>query len=434
MTSPGSPKTVAQSILEVLSHGHFVVPGCFAVMFLLYGSVLNTFTVFVDPMVQDLGCTRTTISFAMMIGAGGMGVAAPFAGTFMDRLGARPVMMVGAVMIGAGILITSRITALWQMYVLYSFVGFGLACATVIPCSLIISNWFVSRRGMAMGVMAMGTSTGGMLMSPIANWIIQNHGWRSAYVFSGAVILFIGFPIIAFLLKAKPSDAGLEPYFDSDVSDEAVDATGGLSVMESFSTAAFWQIAALMFIIGLVTSGVGVHIVPCLNDFGHAQDKSTLVWSITLLVMTVAKFLFGPIADRWGPKNAMAASCALMAISIALLTRGVSYEFAVVFAIIYGFGVGAPLTVNPLLVAGSLGVKNFGAIYGVLNLVSILGAALGPVSLAFASDANESYVPGLFVFMGLIALTGVVAYFIKSALQQAGASDRPQPAAADSGS
>lgn len=434
MTSPGSPKAVIKSILQVLSYGHFVVPACFLVMFLLYGSVLNTFTVFVDPMVADLECTRTKISLAMMAGAGGMGLAAPFAGTFMDRLGARPVMMVGALMIGIGILVTSRITALWQMYVLYAFVGFGLACATVIPCSLIISNWFASRRGMAMGVMAMGTSVGGMLMSPVANWIIQNHGWRAAYIFSSALILLIGFPIIVFLLPARPSDVGLEPYFDPGISDDTVEGNGGLSVMESFSTKAFWQIAAMMFIIGLVTSGVGMHLVPCLNDFGHPQTKSTWVWSCTLFVMTVAKFLFGPIADRWGAKNAMVASSLLIAVSIAILTRAAAYEAAVVFAILYGFGVGAPLTVNPLLVAGSLGVRNFGAIYGILNLISILGAALGPYSLGLSDQLRKSYVPGLYVYGGLMVLTGIIAYFIKSALKQVDFPAQPQPAAADSGS
>ncbi len=418
MNSARSFSDSVRAIWRVLSYGRFVVLSCFGVMFLLYGAVLNTFTIFLDPLVEDLGSTRGGISFAMMIGALGMGIAAPISGKLMDRLGARPVMIVGALMIGFGILIASMATALWQIYILYAFVGCGLAGATVIPCSLIISNWFASRRGTAMGIMAMGTSVGGMCMTPVANWIIQNHGWRAAYAFSGTVILTLGLSLIVFLLRPSPSEAGFEPYVDPDAEVDAGETGWGLTVAEAFSTTAFWQIAALMFIIGLVTSGLGTHIAPCLTDFGHTPTRAAYAWTITLGVMTVAKFLFGPIADRWGPKSAMTAACALMAVSVATLTLATSYSVVVLFALLYGFGVGAPLTVNPLLVGETLGVRHFGAVFGVLNLISIIGAAIGPVALGLASDAHGTYVPTLYVFVGLMALTGVIAAFINAAPQR----------------
>jgi MFS family permease len=388
-------------------------------MFLLYGAILNTFTVFVDPLVEALDTTRGQISIAMMIGAFGMGVAAPIAGIFMDRIGVKRIMIAGTLMIGFGILIASRVTALWQMYVIYAFVGIGLAAATVIACSLIISNWFISRRGTAMGVMAMGTSTGGMVMTPVANWIIQNHGWRTAYVFSGASILFVGLPIIIFLLRPRPSDAGLEPFVDPDLPADDVDTSWGLTAKEAFSAKAFWQIAALMFIIGLVTSGLGIHVVPCVKDFGHSPEKAAFVWTITLLVMTIAKFLFGPIADRWGEKQAMAGACLLVAVSILFLSFSTRYEVALLFGVLYGFGVGAPLTVNPLLVGKALGVRHFGALYGILNLISILGAAFGPVVLGLVVYDNlKSYLPGLYAFVVLMALSAVIAYLVSYAARE----------------
>jgi MFS family permease len=150
-----------------------------------------------------------------------------------------------------------------------------------------------------------------------------------------------------------------------------------------------------------------------MNDFGYTQTNSTTVWSITLGVMTFAKFAFGPIADRWGPKNAMAASCGLIAVAIAVLSRATSYEIAVVFAAIYGFGVGAPLTVNPLLVAETLGTKHLGAIYGILNLISIVGAAIGPVALGVVSDVRNSYLSALYFFIIFMVITAAVSYAIR---------------------
>ena len=427
----GSPRSFRKSLYatgRVLSYGNYIVPACFAVMFLLYGSVLNTFTIFVDPIVEDFETTRGRLSYAMMCGAMGMGVAAPVAGILMDRIGVRRVMFVGTLMVGLGILVASRATTLTHMYVIYAFVGCGLAGATVIACSLIISNWFVSRRGTAMGVMAMGTSTGGMVMAPVASWIIQNHGWRAAYVFSGVVILSAGLFVVGFLIKPRPSDAGLDPFVDPDLPAEEMDMSWGLTVKESLSAPAFWQIAALMFIIGLVTSGIGMHIVPCLTDLDHSPTKAAAIWSVALGVMTVSKFLFGPIADRWGPKNAMAASCALMSVSLVILSFAVRYEIAIVFGAMYGFGVGAPLTVNPLLVGKALGVKHFGALYGVLNLISIIGAALGPVTLGLVSDIRESYMLGVYAFVGLMALSGAIALFIGSAAPPAPGAYQPQAA------
>jgi MFS family permease len=406
------------TVVRVFTYGRCVVGASFAVMFLLYGAVLNTFTIFVDPMATDLGCGRGPLSVAMMTGALGMGAAAPIAGKLMDRIGAKPVMLVGALTIGVGILLASRATALWHLYIAYAFVGIGLAGATMIPCSLIISNWFISRRGLAMGIMAMGTSTGGMLMAPVANWIIQNHGWRAAYVFSGTVILTVGLSVIAFLLKPHPSDAGLEPYVGADDPARHINAGWGFSVTEAFRMRVFWQIAAVMFVLGVVTSGVGAHVVPCLTDFGHTPTRSAYAWSVTLFVMTVAKFSFGPISDRWGSKNAMAAACGLMSIALVVLSFATAYEIVMVFAVLYGFGVGAPLTVNPLLVGESLGVRNFGALYGILNLISIVGAAIGPVAMGVASDVQKSYLSILYLFVILMAVVGVVALFIRPAARE----------------
>jgi len=430
MNSSRSYKESLRMVKEVLCYGHYVVPSCFLVMFLLYGAVLNTFTVFFNPIVRDLDWSNTALSVAMAVGAIGMGITAPVAGILMDRIGAKPLMLTGTLLIGTGIMVASRTMYPWQIYIIYSFIGIGLACATVIPCSLIISNWFVSRRGLAMGIMAMGTSTGGMLVSPVADWIIRNHGWRTAYIASGTMILVVGLPIVAFLLRPHPSGAGLEPYVDPDIPSDGMNANWGLNVRESFSTPAFWQIAFLMFIIGIVTSGIGAHIVPYLETLDHSSTKSAVAWSVTLGVMTFAKFCFGPIADRWGPKNAMAASSFMVAVAIGVLSVAVSYKVAILFAVIYGFGVGAPLTVNPLLVSGALGVRNFGAIYGILNLISILGAAIGPVALGIVSDKRHSYLSALYVFVVLMALTAVIAYFIRPATKKGENACQPQPAGA----
>jgi len=396
-------------------YGYYVAFACFGIMFLLYGSVLNTFTIFLKPIVEDMGWSRGTLSVAMAVGALGMGVSAPIAGIFIDRIGAKPVMIVGALMIGGGILAASRIAYIWQIYVVYAFIGCGLASATVIPCSLIIQNWFVARRGMAMGIMAMGTSVGGMCMTPVANWIIYNHGWRTAYLVSGTMIFLIALPVIIFLLRTHPSEMGLEPLVDPDLPiNKESDNNWGLSVKEAFSTRVFWQIAVVMLIIGIVTSAIGVHCAPHLMDLGHSPSRAAWAWSLVLLVMTGAKFSFGPIADRWGPKNAMAGACVVVSIAVFVMSDATGYSTVVVFAVLYGFGVGAPLTINPLLTSGALGMRNFGAIFGILNLIAIIGSGIGPVWAGVVFDTRGSYSSVLYVFAVLMLLIAAIAFWITS--------------------
>ena len=418
MNSRSSLKDSLRTLWQVLSYGHYTVLACFGIMFLLYGGILNTFTVFLVPMVEDLGWDRKTLSYAMAVGAIGMGISAPIAGMLIDRMGAKRVMVAGAAMIGGGILVAGRISYPWQLYLAYSFVGIGLAAATVIPCSLVISRWFVSRRGMALGMMAMGTSVGGMFMTPVANWIIYNHGWRAAYTVSGIMILLIGVPIIAFLLKPEPLAAGFEPYVDANEPTEEGSSNWGLSVKEAFSTWAFWQIALVMLIIGVVTSALGAHYVPHLIALDHSPAKAARGWMLVLLVMTVAKFSFGPIADRWGARKATAGACVLVAVSIMIGTIATSNLYLIIFAALYGFGVGAPLAVNPILTSDALGMKNFGAIYGILTLISIFGAVVGPVWAGAVYDIKESYLSVLYIFAGLMALSGVIAYFISYATRE----------------
>ena len=170
-------------------YGFHVVTACFFLLFLCWGMVLNTFPIFVKPISVDMNWSRGALSLALLMGSVGSVLMAPIAGVLLDRIGARPVMATGAVIIGLGLLGGSLISQLWQLYIVFAVIGCGLMCSTAIPCSLVISNWFVSRRGAAMGVAFAGTSVGGMVMAPIANWIILNWDWRAAFVFSGITII-----------------------------------------------------------------------------------------------------------------------------------------------------------------------------------------------------------------------------------------------------
>jgi MFS family permease len=392
-----------------LFYGYLIVAACFVILFLVWGMVLNTFPIFLKPIAEDMNWGRGALAIALLMGSIGTAVAAPVAGIIIDRIGARPVMVAGALMIGLGLLVGSRITQLWQLYLVFVAIGCGLMCASIIPCSLIISNWFVSRRGTAMSGAFVGTSAGGMIMSPVANWIILNYGWRMAFALSGITILVVVIPVVLLAIRTHPSDVGLEPYRDAGDDTSDAEANWGVGVKQAFSLRSFWQIAAVMLIMGLVAGGLGNHSVAYLTDLEHSPDRAAFAWSMVMGVMILGKLSVGPLADRWSARNAMAGACVLFAVSIAILTFAQPYWIVLVFAALYGFACGAPLVLNPLLTGEYLGMKHFGALYGILNITGTVGGAIGPVGAGIYFDRQGTYLPVFYIFVAMMLVAALVA-------------------------
>ena len=409
-------------------YGYVVVAACFVVLFFVWGMVLNTFPIFLKPITEDMNWGRGALAMALLMGSVGTAVSAPIAGILIDRVGAKPVMVAGALMVGLGLLVGSRITQLWQLYLIFTVIGCGLMCSSIIPCSLLISNWFVARRGTAMSGAFVGTSAGGMIMSPVANWIILHHGWRTAFALSGIAILAVVIPVVLLAIRTHPAELGLEPYRDAGSAASGTEDEWGVGVKEAFSHRVFWQIAVIMLVIGLVTGGLGNHCVAYLTDLAHSPDRAAFAWSLVMGVMILGKLSIGPIADRWGAKNAMAGACLLFAASIAILAFAQPYWVALLFAATYGFACGAPLVVNPLLTSGYLGMKHFGALYGVLNIMGTVGGAIGPVGAGLYFDREGTYLPVFYLFIALIMVAMIVAISLRPLAARRGSREPSHPA------
>jgi MFS family permease len=130
-------------------------------------------------------------------------------------------------------------------------------------------------------------------------------------------------------------------------------------------------------------------------------------------VMIVGILLSGPIADRWGAKNAMIIDCILFTLSIVVLAWARPYSVVLLFAVIYGLALGAPLVINPLLAGHYLGMKHFGAIFGVLNVMATVGAALGPVGAGIFFDTQNTYLPVFYFFAALMLATALFSTLMK---------------------
>jgi MFS family permease len=247
-----------------------------------------------------------------------------------------------------------------------------------------------------------------------------NHGWRTAFACSGLAILVLVTPVILLVIRTHPSEIGLEPFGDAEATASGVGQHWGVNLRQALSVPAFWQIAAVMLLVGLATTGVGSHCVAYLTDLGHSPARAALAWSIVMGAMALGKLTFGPVSDRWGPSIAMAAASVLISASIGILMFAKPFWVVLAFAATHGFAVGAPLVVFPLLIGEHLGMRYFATIYGVLNVVSTVGAAVGPVGAGLFFDARATYLPVFGLFVVLMLVGAAVALLLKRAPGRAG--------------
>jgi MFS family permease len=407
-TLSGAEKPMTEGTGRVF-YGWYIVAVCFVVNFVVFGISVNTFTVYVKPIQTDLGWSRGQISLAISLGAVAMGMGAPFIGRLIDRTGARLAMATGAGVIGLCTILLSRSQSLPYFYAIFVVSGLGQGLATIIPISLVISNWFSAKRGKALGMAMTGTGLGAMVMVPVTTWIVVNWGWRTSYLVMGCIILLM-VPLNLLFIRTRPSDMGLLPDGGRVAPEEPL-STIGLAVPEALRTQAFWLIGIMMVLAGLVAMGVGVHLMPYLTDVGHSESRASLIIAIISGMTVVGKIGMGFITDRWGVRPAVALAFGLILVGILLLMGAGGLSVAFTFAIVYGFAIGAPLVVNPALTAERLGLKHFGAVFGILT-----GVALGAVLTGFIYDAAGSYMPAFLLFTALTAVAGLCGVMARRAL------------------
>lgn len=388
-------------------YGWFIVAVCFVINFIVFGISVNTFTVYVKPISTDMGWSRGRFSFGLTLASLAMGIMAPLMGRLIDKIGARLVMTVGASIIGLCTVALSKANALWLFYLLYMISGAAQAGTTLIPISLVISNWFNVKRGRAMGIVMTGTGLGAMVMVPLTSWIVIHWGWRTSYFIMGWVIFSMA-PICYFFIKTNPSDKGLKP--DGGVVDMTVAPARieGLPAGAALKTGSFWFIASMMFILGMVGMGLGLHLMPYLTDIGFPEMTAGVLISLISAMTVLGKISMGIFSDRWGIRKVVILACTVIIIAIFILMQAKALLIAVIFAIFYGYAIGAPLMINPTLTADCFGLASFGAIFGILSLFNIMGAGIGAWLAGAIFDAAGSYNP---VFWLFIVLTGAAGVF-----------------------
>ncbi|MFQ5351942.1 MAG: MFS transporter [Candidatus Binatia bacterium] len=402
--------------------GWWIVAGAFTIYF-VGGGLFNTATVYFKAVAAELGLNRGQLSGAFSLGFLVAGLSAPLWGRIADRRGPRAAFLPGVLLTGVLCMLLGRIWDLASLYVFYLLFTLGTAGISLIPVSVVVSNWFEKKRGRAMGLAYMGEGFGALVMTPVSALLIASVGWRFAYVLSGLAVLVVLTPVV-FFMRNRPQDLGLWP----DGAEQPLAGGGGengdtaehggsrgFSRAEAMSTAAFWLVAVTWMVAMMPLVAVTLHQVPFMTDLGMSMRSAALVAGAVGGMGMVGRVGFGLLSERY-PVWAIYACCYLMmALGIALLWS--TSEFGMIglplYVAFFGIAVGGAFALAGLLVADLFGVRAMGEIFGLLGLVATVGGAVGGTGAGLVFDRMGDYDPVFAICIALSLLATMLMLFVR---------------------
>jgi len=241
-------------------YGWWIVASAFVTLCLSNTAGYYSFSLFVRPIQDDLPWNRGDLMLAFAIWSIASGAASPFVGRVVDRFGPARVIAAGAAASGLSLACLSFVGSLWQFYAAYAIAGFANAAMGAVPSSTAISNWFIQRRGLAIGIMSAGIGVAGVVFSPLlGGWFIPTFGWRAGYAAIAALVVVVAIPLSLTVMKTRPSDMGLKPYGGESIPGQIANTRpplGGAGLKAAISGLSFWLLALSFFLGSAGQSGL----------------------------------------------------------------------------------------------------------------------------------------------------------------------------------
>jgi len=371
---------------------------------------------FVVPLEEEFGWTRTQINFSLTLGLT-TGFMSPLVGRWMDRFGARPVMVISLLFLAAGFLSRAVMTdagnvtinvspnfLVWQpdwhftfltQFYLFSLLLFiGFPGATVMPAGRLISVWFARTRGRMMGIVTAGNNFGGLTMVPLGAFVIAIASWRWGYAVFGIIIL--GIAVAAwYLIRDRPEDVAGErnkrwapPGLDAAT---AATAAAGYSMRQALRMKSFYFITLGLNAAMFTYTAVLTQLIPHLEAEGFSKNEAAAGLSIVAACGIVSKLGFGRLSETITARWSAVMSLMIQSSGLVLFIVADGSNLAWVAAVVFGLGFGGIGALIPLTVAEAFGIRHFGSILGVIHMAGVIPVVIGPLMAGIIFDKTDNY-------------------------------------------
>jgi len=381
-------------------YGYIVVAATFCTM-VMAGGIWVIFGVFFEPMLTEFGWTRAMLSGATSLRIFLATLLSIAGGRLTDKFGPRPVATVCGLFLGLGFFLMSRISTIWQLYLVFGvIIGVGMS-GLFVPMISTVSRWFVKRRGMMTGVVLSGASLGMIIMPPLATRLIITYGWRTAYTIVGLIAMIVIISATQFV-KRDPAQIGQLPDGESGAKAENLDLQArNLSLREAIHTRQFWVLCAVFGCLWFSSMAIWVHIVIHAIDLGIPAISAANILAIMGGAGIAGRMLIGSLADRIGYKPTLLISFTLMSASFLWLLVAKELWALNLFAVIFGFGIAGLAVLEAPLIARLFGLGSLSVIMGSVEFVSTTLATPSSVAAGYIFDIMGSYQLAFLICVGV---------------------------------
>lgn len=375
-----------------------------------------TLSVFFYPMSRDLGWSRTVMAGGSSIGGLLSILGSPISGWASDRIGCKWVMVCGVFVLGVSTFCLGLVRNIHTFYVVYGLGRLIFIGPIPIAASVVVSRWFIKRRGRATGLLFLFQSIGMAVLPYVAALFIQTNGWRETWMLMGVLVWSVALLPVIFFIIQTPEDVMLKP--DNTTESEAIqsDESSELDIpdwtlQQAVRTKSLWLFAISTGIMFLIQSGTNVHQAAYFMDQQLSITAAALAVSITGVTAGVSSVLWGWLVERFRCRLIFVSVAITMCVSVGLFPLIHGSQQAIVYSAIFGLSVGGILVVPPVVYADYYGRTSLGIIRGVTEPFIAIGQAIGPILSGYIFDVTDSY-NFAFRLFALMALLSSVLIFV----------------------
>jgi MFS family permease len=391
------------------AHGAAIMGIVFAATALAVGTAQYAFGLFIEPLEQTFGWTRTQISASLSFAAVG-GLAAPFIGRAMDRFGARPILVGSLLIAGVGFVARPLMSELWHWYAL-SFLQFiAFSGMTILPTGRLVSAWYPHARGRMLGIAAMGNNFGGLTIPASVATILAFATWRESFVAIGVCCFVVALLAWVVIRERPPSTS---PGKNTDRSRNAITAPTGATARQALGMRVFYAILAVITLGYFTYSTVLTHALAHLLNKGMSTAAASFALSMLAVGGLGGKLLFGALCDRYGARVATTINLSGQAVFAMLLATLETHTALTLSMPAFGLFMGGFGVASTMLVQDSFGMRHFGSIMGLMSASTVVAFGIGPVIAGLSYDYTGSYSLSFMVVSGLFLLAVLILLLVR---------------------
>ena len=403
-------------------YGWWIVAASFMLFLVIGGTTFYGFTAFFNPIVAEMGWSRAQTSLAFSLRSIEGGIMRPIFGCLIARVGPRKCIFAGMLVIGAALILMSRIDSLYSFYGAFLLLALGSTAALGLAEYAAVANWFKRRRSLALGILSAGYGLSGV-MTPVLVFLIHSYGWRSTMVIMGIVTLAIGPPLSLFI-RHRPEQYGYLPDGDKPEDKVSLTPTGSeielgrgiavekeLSVQQSLRTRTFWLLMLFNLFLSFFLSAMSVHEMPYLISVGISEKLAALTMMGITTTSLIGRLGFSWLGDIYDKRHLLALTCVLQTVGMFIFANIRSPWMIIPFLLTYGPGYGARIPLSSAIQADYFGTKSFASLRGLYALGGTISGITAPLLAGWLYDVQGSYHLAftIFAILSIFAIPTILA-------------------------